>query len=67
MVIPYVEGLLESVERVKNDVSVCMRPHAESSKDEVEKENICGVVYEILCHSCESKYIGGQNIQHNAD
>ena len=26
-------------------------------KDKVEKENTCGVVYEILCHNCEMRYI----------
>ena len=46
-----------SFEQLGPGISVIIRPHYTlvHPKDKVEKENTCGVVYEIPCHNCELK------------
>ena len=48
---PYIKGLSGSVSRVMAYQYLVVHP-----KDKVEKENTCGVEYEI--HNCKLKHIG---------
>ena len=64
--IPYVKGTSEAISRIfkKHGVDTAMRPvntlreSLVHPKDKVESSEAGGVVYEIPCLNCESKYIG---------
>ena len=66
MVIPYVKGISELLERIyrKHNICTAMRPHMTlrkllvHPKDKREKEEQSGVVYSIPCIDCDKVYIG---------
>ncbi|XP_072039396.1 uncharacterized protein [Amphiura filiformis] len=66
VVIPYVEGLSEKLQRIfrKHKISVAMKPHNTLKrllvhpKDKVDTIKTSGVVYEIGCKGCDKSYIG---------
>ena len=66
MVIPYIEGISERVDRVLKiyGETTAMRPYTilrrllVHPEDKVESEEQCELVYEILCKSCGSTYVG---------
>ena len=66
MVLPYVRGLSKCISRSlsKHNIQVAMTPAKTlrkilvHPKDRIEKTSNVGVVYEIPCTNCESKYIG---------
>ena len=66
VVIPYIQGLSESVGRVlrKHGVSTAMRPYCTlrsmlvHPKDERKETEKCEGVYKMPCLNCDSSYIG---------
>ncbi len=66
VVIPYVEGVSERVDRVlkKYDIATAMRPHTTlrcllvHPKDKMEAEEQGELVYQIPCKNCPSTYTG---------
>ena len=66
VVIPYVQGVSESIERSfrKHKVAVSVKPHRTlrsmlvHPKDKTKETEKCEVVYEIGCLNCEDVYIG---------
>ncbi len=66
VVIPYVEGLSEAVDRVfrKHRVTSAMKPHTTLKnllvhpKDKTDITEVGEIVYEIPCKSCDGSYIG---------
>ena len=66
VVLPYVEGVTDTLQRIfkKHRISTAVRPHTTirklvvHSKDKVEFEKRCGVVYKVPCRSCDATYIG---------
>ena len=66
VVLPYVKGVSERLKRVfkKNDINLyhkagtTLRQLLVHPKDKLEKQEQCGVVYEIDCNVCGEAYIG---------
>ena len=66
MVLPYVAGLSEKLNRVykKHNITLCSKPGYTlrqalvAPKDPVEPPDKCGVVYSIECSNCPKTYIG---------
>ncbi len=66
VVIPYVKGISEALERIyrKYNISTAMRPHMSLIKLLVHPKDIrnpadtSGVVYSILCRDCNKVYVG---------
>ena len=66
VVIPYVYGLSERIQRVykKHNVEVAMKPHSTlrnllvHPKDKREKLQCSNVIYEIGCKNCDHSYVG---------
>ena len=82
VILPYVKGLSESVQRVfrKHHVATAMKPHQTirnvlvHPKDKTELNDKSEIVYKIGCQNCEKVYIGetGRNFgyrlkEHKAD
>ena len=71
VVLPYVKGVSERIQRsMKKHREECpVKPHRTlrqllvHPKDKIEKEQKCGVVYEIPCQSCQLSYIGETGIK----
>jgi hypothetical protein len=66
VVIPYVKGLSEAIDRVfrKHGVTTAMKPHCTlrqllvHPKDKTEKNKISECVYSVPCKTCDKVYIG---------
>ena len=66
VIIPYVAGLSEAMERVlkKHKITTAMKPHTTLKqllvhpKDKPAISEVGEIVYEIPCQSCDAKYIG---------
>ena len=66
VIIPYVQGTSERMKRVfkQHKIGTTFRPKNKISqmivhpKDQICKEEKCGVVYQISCQNCDSVYIG---------
>ena len=66
VVIPYVNGLSERIQRVykKHNVEAAMKPHSTlrnllvHPKDKREKLQCSNVIYEIGCKNCDHSYVG---------
>ena len=64
--LPYIQGLSEELQRIFGDhgITVFHRPFNTirsmlvHPKDKTEKQDKCGVVYQVPCASCPSTYIG---------
>ena len=77
VVLPYVKGLSESVDRVmrKHRISTAMRPHQTirsmlvHPKDKVNLQSKCNLVYSIPCQNCDKVYIGetGRNFRYRLE
>ena len=66
VIIPYVQGTSERLRRVlkQYNIGTTFRPINKISqmivhpKDQLNKEDKCGVVYEVACNNCNKTYIG---------
>ena len=66
VVIPYISGLSESVQRVLRGygITTAMKPYENirkmvvHPKDKIEDSKKCECIYKIPCHNCSSVYIG---------
>lgn len=66
VMLPYIHGLSERLRRVlkQHKIGSTFKPFNKVSqtivhpKDQIQKEDKCGVVYEVACNSCDKSYIG---------
>jgi len=64
--LPYVSGVTEKVQRIfgKYEVNSYLKPYNTLKsllvrpKDKPQKEKMCGVVYQLECQDCSSRYVG---------
>ena len=64
--IPYMKGLSERLSRIMRsyNIGTSYKPHTTirqllvHPKDKVDKERVCGTVYQVSCQNCDKVYVG---------
>lgn len=70
--VPYIEGTNERIQRILKPFGIILGNKSTNTlkiqlvnvKDKISKDNICNVVYQLLCQGCNVEYVGetGRNL-----